>query len=470
MRRSNIGITAQLGANLNYFVRPVGTTYGSGDGLSYDNAFSGFAAIDWTKVSAGKRLFVCGSHSETLTIENNGVKIYGNYSLESGLITGDDIRDECLVINNHNYISINNILLTHALVSCLNVEGTSNNAVTNNIETSYSGNQGVQHQNTVSVIHNNLFSHDNGDDGLSSHGALSIIINNATIYNNPQNIAIIGNSNLEVNDSHIYGSILEPVYCAESAGVSAIFNRCIIEGGTHNTVNSGAAVTFNSCLMKSPIKITTGTVNISKSLMTGNCYLLALNTNSTFNIQYSGFINSTHATHICDVDSVNSGIYNIKYSVFDDIPSTKSAIVTRTALTQISLNNCTITSLLRAGNGLLNVGGMTVSNTIFTSLGIGIKINSGVTVADNCCFYDNTTSTSGTITNNSPITTDPKLKSVATNDYSLDTGSSCIGTGKILTGFEIGIESAIWGNGTNEIPVVNLKSQAETWDVGAYIH
>ena len=43
-----------------YFVRPEGGSYGQGDGSSYENAWAGFAAIDWSAISPGETLYVCG--------------------------------------------------------------------------------------------------------------------------------------------------------------------------------------------------------------------------------------------------------------------------------------------------------------------------------------------------------------------------------------------------------------------------
>lgn len=44
----------------NYYVRPDGGTYGSGDGSNWSNAFSGFAGIAWASISAGDTIWVAG--------------------------------------------------------------------------------------------------------------------------------------------------------------------------------------------------------------------------------------------------------------------------------------------------------------------------------------------------------------------------------------------------------------------------
>ena len=110
----------------------------------------------------------------------------------------------------------------------------------------------------------------------------------------------------------------------------------------------------------------------------------------------------------------------------------------------------------------------TTGNNIFSDLSIGYFTASVVPTIDNSCFFNNGTDISGTATNNSPQTTSPLLVDVANNDFSLGAGSSCIGTGKTLTENE-GIDTAIWGNGVNESPVVTTKTQGASWDIGAYI-
>jgi hypothetical protein len=52
-----------------YYVRPSGGTYGSEDGADYDNAWDGFSNVNWATVDSGDgRLFVCGTHNESVTI------------------------------------------------------------------------------------------------------------------------------------------------------------------------------------------------------------------------------------------------------------------------------------------------------------------------------------------------------------------------------------------------------------------
>src|SRR5437763_886648 len=44
----------------NWFVRPNGATYGSGNGSSWTNAWSGFSSIAWGSVACGDTIWIAG--------------------------------------------------------------------------------------------------------------------------------------------------------------------------------------------------------------------------------------------------------------------------------------------------------------------------------------------------------------------------------------------------------------------------
>lgn len=56
-----------------WFVRPNGTSYGTGSGTSWTNAWSGFSAINWTSVAAGDTIWVAGgSYTQALSPNKAG--------------------------------------------------------------------------------------------------------------------------------------------------------------------------------------------------------------------------------------------------------------------------------------------------------------------------------------------------------------------------------------------------------------
>ena len=80
-----------------WYVRPVSAEYGAEDGTTYETAFDGFADITWGAggVVAGDTLYVCGTHTEQMTVGASGVSgspiiIRGDYTGDAGIISGAD--------------------------------------------------------------------------------------------------------------------------------------------------------------------------------------------------------------------------------------------------------------------------------------------------------------------------------------------------------------------------------------------
>ena len=59
-----------------YYTRPAGSTYGNGNGGSYENAFSGFSLIPWSNLQ-NKQLIINGNHLETLNVGASNLTIKG---------------------------------------------------------------------------------------------------------------------------------------------------------------------------------------------------------------------------------------------------------------------------------------------------------------------------------------------------------------------------------------------------------
>ena len=92
--------------------------------------------------------------------------------------------------------------------------------------------------------------------------------------------------------------------------------------------------------------------------------------------------------------------------------------------------------------------------------------NTGFTY-NNCCIFNNNNTPNGT--ENNTISADPLLTDTANKDFSLGVGSPCIGAG-VTTSNADGIDTAIWGNGIDELPSVTSKTQNAPFDVGAYVN
>jgi len=56
----------------NWYVRPNGSTYGSANGTSWTNAWSGWSGIIWASVNAGDTIWVAGGTYTQQLIPNKG--------------------------------------------------------------------------------------------------------------------------------------------------------------------------------------------------------------------------------------------------------------------------------------------------------------------------------------------------------------------------------------------------------------
>ena len=117
----------------NYYVRPTGQTYGTGDGTSYANAWSGFTNIDWS-VLDGETLAICGTHNEQLVVSQDNVTIIGNDANENGVIDAQNSINDLVDIVSQSNITINNIVIENAIVSNINSEGTTTGVTTRGIQ------------------------------------------------------------------------------------------------------------------------------------------------------------------------------------------------------------------------------------------------------------------------------------------------------------------------------------------------
>ncbi len=100
-----------------WFVRPSGASYGSGDGTAFANAWSGFSRVNWSGIAPGDTLYVAGTFNEKLTVGKSGssgnlITIRGNYPGYPGVIdvsSGDAVSLHGLV-----YVSIDGLTIDRA--------------------------------------------------------------------------------------------------------------------------------------------------------------------------------------------------------------------------------------------------------------------------------------------------------------------------------------------------------------------
>jgi len=414
-------------------------------------------------MASGDTLYICGTHKEILIVgisgtESRSFTIRGDYDGAAGIISGEDTRTECIKITSKDYVTVKNITLNDPTVSCMLVEGTSMGILGDNISASGSGNQAFQHLDTANASYINCTADGNIDDGFSCHGSAEITATNCIISNNAEGLNLAdtakitaigctftGNTSydavLSSGEISISNSVLSQNIKAEVTGILTL-NGCLILGTV--ATFGGGAIVANKCYFKNYVNIAALGDGDFK-----NCYF------------DGGALNNHIINTYSTVDFLSC--------VFKSVTSNKYAIVFRLGSVG-TLNGCTFIGNNKTGDGFYTLVNVTVNNCIFTKLGVAYNNSGGTSVTYNCCFYDNTTLASGTVTQNYSQTDDPVLSDIANNDFSLGSGSCCIGTGKDLgDDYDDGIDTAAWGDGATTVPVVTTKVQAAAWDIGAYI-
>jgi hypothetical protein len=477
-----------------FFVRPSGGSYGDEDGTSYANAWDGFTNIDWDAVSGGT-LYVCGTHTETLTLGADNVTIRGDYAGDAGVIDGEDTRDYGILVTSKDNVTITSLTAIDALDSCMKFDGTSSGIIINSCTVSGSGNQGFQNYDTAQVVYNNCTSQDNFDDGYSGHVAANVVINGGTVSGNGSGINYIEDCTFVVNDVTFSGNTLD-FQVRNNATLEA--NNCVVPGDSrleHDTISvlnnciignirtgtaSGhtAQATFNNCsidflwvtysttaianqcLISSWDDSGFSTANLNDSVIVGD-----MESSGTVVVKRCLFIGGTDF----HVDVLSGADYYEEYSIHYDMNAVDYGVAVRAGATA-EINNSTFVGTVgpNVGRGIYSLVDITVSNCIFTGLEVAVQQAGGTFVLNNCVFYNNNTDINGTVTQNNSQTGDPLLADPANFDFSLGIGSSAIGNGATLTE-ATGIASADWGNGTDETPTVTTKEQGASWDIGAYI-
>jgi hypothetical protein len=484
---------------IQYYVRPLSSTYGTGDGTSYANAWSGFGNINWTLLFENS-LAVCGTHFEQLIVQNSNVKIYGNNINEIGVIDGNNSVVSNITINNYINVYFEAVKSYRATQDGIFIRGNAT-VTTRNCVFSQTGNQGIQHYENAIGIHYNALCENNVDDGVSAHDNAKVYLYGGNFNNNDEGINIISNTRCYVYNASFSGNISQDIRVISANATEQcilelnnstiniadirtngklIANNCVIanlklgEGivrsyaelnycdiETSNNTNL-IDLTFNDCNINNLIKPATNTTNIIR-LYNSYCRIQGL-----FN--YTGILiarrtlfsalGNTNGT----LDMQGSSTTDIAYCIFKDTVSNKFALTFRANSIITRLDNCTIDNN-GVGNGVFSLVAKTFNNLIIHRCVTGIQASGVVLVANNCCFNSNTTNTVSTVTQNNSQTGNPLFVNTSISDYRLDTGSSCINTG--ITAVEtLGIYTSNW---LGSFPIIVSANQSGTWDIGAYV-
>ena len=456
-------------AEIQYFVRPSGTTYGDSSGTSYANAWSGFSSINWSLLE-NKTLNICGTHLELLTIQQDNVTIVGNNILGAGVINGQSARI-CLTIDGYDNVTINGLTLKNGLISNAMNKLTSG-TIYNDCIFDTSTNQTTQHEGSslsaiIEVTYNNCTFKNGVDDGVSLHGDnTTVVLNNCSMENNSQGVNAINTGICVMNDCNFTGNItdIQPdsdsdftanrctfrSFLYANSSIPLKINNCNILSGTTNIAVLGSLIVSDTKYLGSS-KITSNQTDITK-VKIQRCYFdVSLNTK---------------------IERINNGVFKVEYCTFKHTGTTNVFAITAGGTGISEVNNCNFIGNSNVGRAIFTSGIINVKNTIFTLLNQCVNPNGALAIAtfDYCNTYLNTNininQNGGTFLNTNNITTNPLFTNIATLDFRLQAGSGSIGTGTTLTN-ATGIESADW---VSDFPTVVTKNQSASWNRGAYVN
>ena len=483
----------------NFFVRPAGTTYGNGDGTSYANAWSGFSAINWSLLE-NCVLNVCGTHFQSLVVQSDNVTIKGNNPIQAGIIDGQNTITSNIDVNNRQNVVFEGIASYRAVLDCIFLRGNST-VTTIDCIFSESGNQGIQHYDTVVCHHYNVLTENNVDDGVSAHDSAVVYLHGGASNNNAEGINIIKDTRAYVYNFSFSGNTSQDIRVISNA----ITEQCILEiyDSTVNIIDVAvnAKVIANNCevgnlrigngIIRSFAEMTNCTIgtvtntNLVDETFT-NCRITNLikPSNNTSNVirlynsycriqglfNYTGILIARRTlfsglsnTNIT-LDMSSGSTTDIKYCVFTETAATRFAVTFRTGANITRFSNNTFSND-GVGNGLSSSVAFTFNNLIFFRCVTAMQASGVTLTANRCCFNSNTTNTISTVTQNNSVTGNPNFVNAAQKDYRLGAGSSCIGTGATLTE-NTGILNANFVSG---LPNVTTKVQNTNWDIGAYV-
>lgn len=415
------------------YVRPAGTTYGSGDGSSYENALSGFSAIVWGSVAPGTRIIICGTHAETLSVNTSGTEelpivIQAEYPGVSGIIDCANLLVRCFYVHNRQYINIEGLVSKNATESCFETSGFSSNIVYYNCVGDTSGNQAWQSTDTASATYYDISGFNCVDDGFSMHDATTAVIYGGTFADNAQGINIIADATLTGYSINLNNNTEYDVYVTlQATNVSAAL---------FDIVSAGKICCY------------TGNLTLDRCVISG---WIVSGVGGVTNIYRSLFTGSAATGHIIDFEK-DSGNGILAYNIFSGIKSSKFAIAVRAGVS-VEVYNNVIVGVGNIGEGIFCDGAVIAKNNIIVDVNraFAIGINGGLSASNNCLF-GNTTDFHGAGSQTDGVLADPLFIDKVSGIFQLQSTSPCINTG-----VSVGLTSDIVGNPFYGLP-----------DIGAY--
>jgi len=364
------------------------------------------------------------------------------------------------------------------------------------VATNCRNNQNISCDGNGTAIWNNLTSTGAFDDGITGHDNVVVTIQGqgTSITGNSEGVAVTGTGYSIIRDCTITGNTLYDTNFridAEDCTIGKVYtsggnvklNRVNVTEELKNSgavANQGAIFDVNNSVINSLILKTTGTAlgssgtieqtliksdfSVRGALAFSKCRFLG---DLSVDEGEHTFKHNFFSNEISDVHSFrpSGSIVNMYYNVFKAVPNLKHVALVDPGTTWNSNNNTYLSETLVSQRGLGSYITITESNSIISNLDRGFHAYGGSPISNTNLFHN---ATSSGVTENNSVSGDPLFVNVASDDFSLGALSPAIGAGLTLTENE-GIDTANWGNGVDESPVVVTKLQGASWDIGAYI-
>jgi hypothetical protein len=403
---------------------------------------------------------------ELLTVPEGGTAgnpiIIGAYGTGARpIITGSDTRNQCVYVNSKNYVTIQDLDLRDAVVSCLDIDGTSANVIVTNVAASGSGNQGFQMEDSASAAYTNITATDCVDDAFSMHDTTVATITSGTFTLTAEGINIIAGAKLTASDITISSNTTYGIFvAANTAGVTATIDGMTISD--HIKVDTGCTINITDMAMAGVEQdgmLVTGRANINYSSIancTGNAiYISGAQGSTTATLQ--GVIISGCTDQQIDIPA---GTLIANNCIFRAIPSAKFGVAVRTG-DRAFIKHCVFTSG-KVGSGIFTQATATVENSIFYQLTAGVTTSAGYTLTMmGNCMYDNTNNFSGTNPGNvGGIGTDPAFLNAGgslalATDFQIGALSPCVDAASTTAGLTIDFAG-------------DARPSGAGYDIGAY--
>lgn len=464
-----LGLTNKLSGGdviiSSFYVRPADTTYGTGDGSSYENAWSGFSAIEWGQLGSHTRLYICGTHNEFLDWQVADTIINGNYPGDPGVIDGQNILNQCFRLVGYNNVTINYISFLNGVIDCAYTNATG--VVYNYCTGSGSGNQAFQNEGeNYHVTYNNCVATDNVDDGISLHGGGTVIANDCIFTGNGQGVHSIGTATF-IGNRLVFENNSERAFESWADSNMTISNSIVLSGAGFNSSSSIMLQITNCVFNGSACTVSsTGSVYVTDSSFLNNCTI-----SSSGQIEILRCFIEANVTRT--LRATGNGNLLVNYCVIKIVASSNIYVIGLDSFGDVIINNCTFISTNSFGRGATGARVGNFTNCIFNGLNLAFNPNGAEAIINSnyCNFYNcnniSVPANGGIYNEYNTITGDPLFADIENDNYSLLEGSPCINAG-FDTGFPEGIDTANWGDSENT-PVVSTKLQGENYDIGAYV-